>query len=130
MQIADITVKKADGTTDVVYTAITGAAGDGAPAIWHGQSQGSTVATHPKFEVRSAWNGPKTARRVSHKFEFPVELNKDGIITVTDKVIGEGSILVPQNLAETNIKERVYQYTNLLAAALIKEAMASGFAPR
>lgn len=59
-----------------------------------------------------------------------MELSKDGIITVTDKVIGEGSVLIPQNLAEANIKERVYQYTNLLAAALIKEAMASGFAPR
>lgn len=33
-QMANITVKKADGTTDVVYTALTPAGGDNSPARW------------------------------------------------------------------------------------------------
>lgn len=42
--LANITIKKADGTTDVVYTAIAGAAGDNTPAMFRNETIGTTLA--------------------------------------------------------------------------------------
>lgn len=48
--MANITVKKADGTTDVVYTALTPSAGDKTSARW------SLTASSTKANLRLLWN--------------------------------------------------------------------------
>ena len=71
-QISDITVKKADGTTDVVYVAATPSAGDKSPAVWTQNAFSGIQGFRPRFEVQTQDNGagnvrqmrPSTATRV------------------------------------------------------------------
>lgn len=128
--LANITVKKADGTTDVVYTAALGATADKSPAIFISKTQGTTLAANPKFELSSQWNGPRTARRVNHRFTFPISSVKDGVEMVVGNAIFEGSAVIPQAASAAQIKEWAYQYSNLMAAALTKASLEEGFAPR
>lgn len=128
--IANITVKKADGTTDVTYTAIAGASGDKTPAVFRNNTVGTTTAERPVLQVQSMSNGPKTARRVNCDFVWPlVTTDAGGNKVVSGKMSGTASVLVPQNQDPAVIKEQAYQFGNLMAAALIKASFDEGFAP-
>lgn len=129
--LANITIKKADGTTDVVYTAIAGAAGDNVPAIFRNNTVGTTLAERPTLLIKSASNGPRTARRIRGDFAWPtVTTDSGGNKTITGRTTGEFSFLAPQNQDATVIKEQAYQFGNLIASALIKASMEEGYAPR
>lgn len=129
--MANITIKKADGATDVVYTAIAGAAGDGTPAVFRNNTVGSTLAERPTLLVRATSNGTKTARRVRGDFSWPiVATDAGGNKTITGRMTGETSVLVPQNQDPLVIKEQAYQYGNLIASAIIKASFEEGYAPR
>lgn len=45
--LSNITVKKNDGTTDVIYTGVAPSAGDKSPAVLRNNSLGSAAAFHP-----------------------------------------------------------------------------------
>lgn len=66
--MANITVKKFDGTTDIVFDALSGSGGDGSPAVWRqdtGAAAGLPVGLRKSFKLWTTWNGPKTADRKS-----------------------------------------------------------------
>lgn len=132
--MASITVKKYDGTTDIVYDAISGAGNDGAPAVWRqdtGASATLPIGMRALLWMKSLWNGPKTARKLPFRFEYPYAV-QDTTTTkwsVSDRVVMEGTIIVPQNVPLSVIQEGVYQGGNLLASALVKSAGVSGYAP-
>lgn len=129
--LANITVKKADGTTDVVYTAMMGSSGDRTPAIWQNQTVGTTPAERPTLTIQSRSNGAGTARRSDISFIWPTTSQDAGANKVVDgRANFTGSYLIPQNQTSAVIKEQVYQLCNLLAAALIKQSIEDGFAPR
>ena len=129
--LANITIKKADGTTDVIYTAIAGAAGDGAPAVFRNNTIGTTLAERPTLLIKASSNGPKTSRRVRGDFSWPtVTTDAGGNLTVTGRASGEFSFLAPQNQDVAIIKEQAYQFGNLIASTLIKASMEEGYAPR
>lgn len=130
-QMANITVKKADGTTDVVYTGITGAAGDNSPAIFRNDTVGTTLAERPTLLVNSRNNGTRTGRRVDVNFSWPIVMtDSGGNKTINGRMTGSCSVLVPQNQDVAVIKEQTYQFGNLLASLLIKESFNQGFSPR
>lgn len=129
--LANITVKKADGTTDVVYTAVMGSSGDKTPAIWQNQTVGTMPAERPQLTLSSRANGGNTARRVDVSFFWPTTTQDAGGNKVVDgRMNFSGSFLLPQNQPTATIKEQAYQCCNLLAAALVKASVDEGFAPR
>lgn len=129
--MADITVKKADGTTDVVYTAMTPSSGDGVAAQWRAEAAASTVAFKPRLEMRSRANGAKTARRVDTHFVMPVtQLDSgSGITTVSGQIPISTSALIPINVSDSWVNEAVNQWANLMKASLIISAHKTGYAP-
>lgn len=129
--MANITIKKADGTTDVVWTALASSSGDGSPAVWRNNTVGTTVAERPTLSVSARANGSGTARRVNGAFHWPVSAAAtDGSVTIKGDSPGSFTFLAPQNLTQADINERAYQFGNLVATAIIKASMAEGLAPR
>lgn len=132
--MASITVKKNDGTTDIVYDALTGAGSDGSPAVWR-QDTGATatlpIGLRAMLWLKSLWNGPKTARKLHLKYERPYAIQD----TTTQKWsapsrgVMEVTFTVPQDMPPAEINEFASQGCNLAAAALIKSSVQTGFAP-
>nr|QDH88716.1 MAG: hypothetical protein H2Rhizo321630_000002 [Leviviridae sp.] len=129
-QIANITVKKNDGTTDVVYTAVAPSAGDKSPAVWRNNTIGTAAAHRPELRLQSTSNGPRTVRRLDATFSWPVTATgSDGRVTVTDKVPVTLSAAIPLGVADSDVNEAVAQAMNLFASTLFKSSVQSGFAP-
>lgn len=129
-QMADITIKKADGTTDVVYSQATPSAGDKSPAVWKNQTVGTVLAARPTFTMVTMDNGTKRARRARTTFHWPkTRVDTAGNVTVLGGASSESSHLIPQDMTAVEIAEYVAQYANLLATSLIKAALVEGYAP-
>jgi len=131
--MASITVKKADGTTDIVFDNLAASGGDNSPAVWRqdtGAAAGLPVGLRSLFRVSSKWNGPKTARQVTFEFTQPYAV-QDSTTTkysATDRVVFNGVVTLPQAIPAANLNE-VVQVLNLLASTLIKSAVQAGYAP-
>lgn len=129
-QMADITVKRADGTTNVTYSATNPAAGDKSPALWVNNTVGTVLAARPRFTVLSASNGTRKARRIRTTFVWPkARTDVAGNVTVAGGASGESSYLVPQDMTLAEIDEFVAQYSGLLYSTLVRASIASGYAP-
>lgn len=129
-QIANITVKKADGVTDQVWTVLTPSAGDKVPAIWENLDVGTTKATRPTFRFVATDNGPRTVRRCTASFLWPVSgTDAYGRSVVVDRVPLSATFEVPTNVLLSSANEAVVQFTNLVASALIQQCASSGVAP-
>lgn len=132
--IASITVKKFDGTTDIIYDAIGGAGGDSQPAVWRqdtGANASLPLGLRAQLMLLTKYNGPKTARQAESTYVAPYAL-QDSTTTrwsASDRVVIKTFATMPLNVPATVINEAVYQSANLTAAALIKSSMASGYAP-
>lgn len=127
-QMADITVKKADGTTNIVYSALTPSSGDKSPAVWWAKAV-STIPKHrPMFSILTKDNGPRTARHVSGVFKFPATSVVGGVETqmATVPISFEGTL--PTTIDAAVVKEAVYQFGNLLVAALVRAQLEEGYA--
>lgn len=132
--MASMTVKKYDGTTDIVYDALSSSPGDGSPAVWRqdtGATAGLPVGLRKVFKLWTQWNGPKTARQMKFNFVVPyaVQDSTTTLYSARDRVVFDGIVTIPQGIPSTEINEAVYQGLNLLANSLVKSAGAAGFAP-
>lgn len=123
--MANITVKAANGTTDVVYNALTPSAGDSVSAMWR-PNAASTIAGHrPVVQMRTQFNGPRTARRVHISGKYPVVVG--GAIVATIPV--EYNMTLPTGIEDSAAAEAVHQFNNLLVNILITDSIKAGFAP-
>lgn len=132
--MASITVKKNDGTTDIIFDQVSGSGGDNSPAAWRqdtGNTAGLPVGLRSNFTLNSKWNGPKTARQMQFNLAFPyaVQDSTTTLYSSKDRVVFSGVVTLPQGLPATAINEAVAQGTNLIASALVKAAMQAGYAP-
>lgn len=129
-QMANITIKKNDGTTDVLYTAVVPSSGDKNPAIWRNLTVGTAASHRPQLTLESSSNGPRTARRSVGKLVYPtLTTGLDGKVNVADRVIIEVNALVPLGMVDTDVNEAVSQAFNLMASVLFKDSVKSGYAP-
>lgn len=132
--IANLTVKKADGVTDIVYDGIVGAGGDNSPAMWRqdtGAAVGLPTGLRASLKLGTRWNKQKSARLAEFEYSYPYAL-QDSTTTrysSTDKVMVKGVVTVPQAIPAATQNEGVYQCMHALGVALMKSAMASGYAP-
>jgi len=129
-----ITVKKADGTTDIVYDALSSSGGDGSPAVYRqdtGAPAGLPVGLRPVLKLTTTSNGPKTARqmRINYASPYAVQDSTTTLYSAKDRVVVDAIITVPQGMPSAAINEAVYQFCNLVASNQVKQAASSGYAP-
>lgn len=132
--MASLTVKKSDGTTDIVFDALSGSGGDSSPAVWRqdtGAAAGLPVGLRSNFRLWTAWNGPRTARVVKFDLAFPyaVQDSTTTLYSAKDRVVYQGQIILPVGIPATWLNESAYQGLNLLDALLIRQAVAAGYSP-
>lgn len=131
--MASITVKKKDGTTDIVYDALSASGGEDSPAVWRqdtGAASTLPVGFRNLFRLWSAWNKPRTARVMRFHIVMPfVTTDYFGAAASKDRVVFEGSVVIPQAIPSSNIGEAVYQGLNLLGSTLMKQSSDAGYAP-
>lgn len=125
--IANITVKKNDGTTDIVYTAKNGAAGDGFPALWNADTSASIRGNRTSLQMTSQFNGPRTARRVRLAMNMASLATVSGVETRVSTVPAEASFTLPLNADDAVLNECVSQFINALVA--LKNDIKTGFSP-
>lgn len=131
-QIANIVVKKADGTTDITYTAVTPAAG-AEPAVFKSQSIGTSAGQQPELRCSSKGRVVKGLpyRDVTLTYKYPksVQNSTTGEIIITEGFSGTINVHANQSMVATDLKEAAYQFGNLVASALIKQCLNDGYSP-
>lgn len=126
---ANITVKKNDGTTDIIYTAKGGANGN-LPAIW--QAPGGNAQQHqPEFRLSSRDTVRGADRNLRSTYRYPqVATNTTtGVTSVVNTARARTDWDFPKSMSQADINEFVSQYANLLVSTLMKDSCKSGFAP-
>lgn len=129
--MANLTVKKADGTTDITYSVLQPSSGDGVAAVWRSETVGSAAGHKPVAQVTSRWNGPRTARRVDFSFSYP-QIYTDantGLTSVSNKVPVTCSVVVPTSVPDSVISEAIAQAINILDSTLLVDCFKAGYAP-
>lgn len=129
--MANITVKKNDGTTDITYTGVVPSAGDGSAAVWKSQTVGTAIAHQPEARMASR-DGAKGARRqvrVTYQYPQIATNTTTGVTSVIDRLSFDGNWTVPKGMAQTDINEAASQIANLIASVLFKDSVKSGYAP-
>jgi len=129
--MADITVKKNDGVTNITYTAKVPAGGDGTAAIWRSESVGTAPAHFPelRFSARDVRKGLARAPRTTFVYPMTSTNSTTGVTSVVDKIRIGSDWDIPKNVTQAAIDEAVSQYANLLAAALTVSCLKAGYAP-
>lgn len=127
--LANITVKKADGTTDITYTGIQPSSGDKSPAVWKSQSVGSALAHQPELRVSARSNATRTARQVTVNVSYPALVTSadTGITSVLKRFNMTAEASVPTDVPTALTDEATAQACNLMASALMKEMMKTGY---
>lgn len=128
--MANITVKKNDGTTDVVYTALTPSAGDKTPAYWRNNTVGTAESHKPEMRMTSKPNGDLSSRAVSVNFSYPQTVTGgDGKVSIAYRTNFTLTGSIPQGMTTADVNEAVSQFLNLCASTLVKDSFKAGFAP-
>lgn len=133
--MANLTVKKADETTNIVYDALTGAAGDGSKAVWRqdtGAAAGMPVGHRATFEMSTTDNGPRTARRAQLTYKRPYS-TQNSVTTkyeASDSFVLNATAVLPKAIPASELAESVHQACNILAQTLLKDALKAGYAPQ
>lgn len=129
MQMADITIKKADGVTNVVYSNLTASAGDRSPAVWRSNSSATVRGNRTTAQMETHWNGTGTARREAVKFSAPIVRTISSVDTVVATVPIDLNAVIPEGLTDAEVTEAVEQAINFFASTLIRQSIALGYAP-
>lgn len=119
--ISNITVKKNDGTTDVIYTAIEGKSGDN-PARWKAPALGATPVTQPELRVGSKVVPNSGKGKVIATFALPYSVvnSTTGVTSVVSKELFRLEYTGDNEIPSAVRDEGVSQGMNLLASASFK----------
>lgn len=129
--MSNLTIKKADGTTDVTFTMIAPSAGDNNPALYRSTSTGSAPARQDSLEVYGRWNKANTVRRVNQKFVRCYNVtDPSGVETRAGVVVVEITTASPISVPQSHVDEAVAQSANLYKHTEIQSACKAGYAPR
>lgn len=127
--MANITVKAADGTTDVVYVAKSPSAGDTVPAVWRNESVGTSPSHMPELRLswREAPGGQKRRGRATYVYPQIATDTTTSLTSVVDKATAGVDFELPKGFPITSAGEFAAQFGNLFASALVKACNADGF---
>jgi len=125
-----ITIKKADGTTSIVYALLAGSGGDKSPALWRSSTAPGTSGQQPFFQLSSRNNGDGTVRRLDMTYVYPsVYTDTQGNTQVRSKAVFTGSFALPMNATSADMSEMGAQIANLIKDPLVVGALQTGWAP-
>lgn len=129
--LADIVVKKNDGTTNITFVGLVPSSGNDVPAIWKSTSVGSAPAHQPEFRLLSkdADNGGKRAMRATYVYPQISTNTTTGVTSVVDSIFATADFKIPKSMAQVDINEAAAQFGGLMASALIQAALKAGYAP-
>lgn len=127
--IANLTVKKNDGTTDITYTAASPASGDSTPAVWKSQTVGTALAHQPELRLTARDAKRGLARELRTTFQYPEIMTNSttGQTTVANRAMASTTWTFDKSMKASDVNEFVAQYANLMAAALLKSCVQSGY---
>lgn len=124
--LANITVKKFDGTTDITYTGVSPQGGSEAPARWASQTVGSAQAHQPDLRVSARERGNVVEIRGTYKYpelQTNTTTSKTSVLRVID---GSFNFKYDRAVNATDGNEAAHQFANLVSSTLIKEIMRTG----
>lgn len=127
--IANITVKKADGVTDVTYQAVSGSSTDGSPAMWAEPTSALTRGYRRTLTFKARLNGTKQARRVEVRAMHPVVRAVEGQEKVVGTIPVDLTLPVPEWATDAEVNEAVEQSLNLFSSSHVRVHVRSGLAP-
>lgn len=127
--IANITIKKADGTTDVVYTALTGAPGDGTPAKWRNEDLTLPIGQRANLTSVTKPNGKQDARNISIRYRRPVIRTVNSVPTLIGTIPLEVNGTIGDQYTQAEIDEAVAQGLNIFTVVAIREVFKTGYSP-
>lgn len=127
--IANITVLKDNGATNITFTAVTPSSGDGVPAIWQSQTVGVAISHRPELHLsgRTVEQGRK--RKLRSTFIYPsIATNSTTTVTsIVERAMASTDWSIPKNMIAADINEFVTQYANLLTSTLLRDCVKSGY---
>lgn len=126
-EMADMTVKKYDGTTDIVWNNAGPGGGDGVPAVWRPNSIGASVAKRPvaRFWTQSSSQTTRVARFTT---TFPLVDATSGAIL--GYITTSEEVKVPILALDADVNEAVAQSGNLRDHSLILASLKDLTTPR
>lgn len=128
--MANITVKAADGTTDVTYTAKTASAGDKIAAVWTNDAASGIIGYRPKFMAMTRNNGSNNARILEASLALPVIFDPGtGVFIKLATVVCDVRAVIPTNVDVDDVKEGFAQFGNLLVSTLMRQVAETGYSP-
>lgn len=128
-QMNNITVVETGTSTSIVFDKLQPASGDDTTSMWRYLPAGKPVNCAETFGINTRFNGPKTVRRITGNYEFPI-FSTDattGKVTRTDVIRGNFTFNVLQNTSLVDTGKAVDHFTLLLRDALVREIMTSGY---
>lgn len=127
--LANIVVKKADGTTDVTYVAKRPASGS-EPAVFRNEAVGTSLSQQPEFRVRARdlirKKEPLSLVTGSYKWMRAVTNPSTGQVDLFDGVTVTISVEASKKLDAAARKEAVHQALNLAGSTSFKAAADEG----
>ena len=128
--MANITIKKADGTTDLILTALAGSAGDGIPAKWRDETTARPVGWRTVASEISKPNTRDNARSHDLRFSYPVVRTVNGADVLVGKIPFQMTGTCGDQFTQAEIDEAVSQAINFFSSTLVRTSVKSGYAPR
>jgi len=127
--IANITVKKNDGTTDIIWTGVQPSSGDGTPATWKSQTVGTASAHQPELRLsaRDANKGSHRLLRLTFQYPQIATNSTTSVTSVVQKATSTLEMEIPKAMASADVNEAVSQLTNLIDSSLIVSCLKEGY---
>lgn len=128
--IANMTVKKNDGTTDITYSYVMGASGEN-PALYRAPALGATAVTAPEVRIVSRQISGGKFNRVTGTAKYPYSVvnSTTGVTSLQNFLLARCELTVPIEMPQASIDEGVSQLLNCFAHSQFKSACKEGFAP-
>lgn len=127
--MADITVKKADGTTNIVWAQVNPSSGDTVAALWKSQTVGSTMLQRPSLRLWANNASGGAQRSIRSALVYPILQVENGVTKVIGYCTQSSESKVFMNAPDADVGEFVEQGFNLLGSALVKSCVKAGFGP-
>lgn len=121
--MTNITVKKADNATDILWTQTQSGGSDSArPAIWQSASVGSAVGHRPELRYYVKGSGPKKEVIVTSVYPSLSTDSTTGITSVIKKQRFKAVFELDQDAPQVDINEFVAQTLHMVAYHSLTEA--------
>lgn len=126
---SNITVKKDDGTTDIVYTFQVPSSGDGTPAVWKSVTVGSAPGHQPELRLTASEADGGASRRLKATYQYP-QIATDtttSLVSVVNRAVASVEWKFSKGMNTTDINEYVSQFSNLLDDSVVKACLKAGY---